>query len=130
MQAQLGAVQTAVSMHIKALDLVRSEMDSEHPNEESLYTADAYAGLAETESILATRSEPGTIEQCEHGGKACDWNEQRLKMWHRIREPGALSPHGFYCISPSTVSRHLAECKSELARFEATPEHAARRLMH
>jgi serine/threonine protein kinase len=127
MQAQLGDPSGALDTYNQSLKLVRSDVESDHPNEESLYTAaDAYAGLAEVESILARRSVQGANAQEKYWQKACSWNELSLKMWHRIREPGALSPHGFYCVPSSTVSRRLTECKSELARFKAAPDRAAR----
>jgi serine/threonine protein kinase/tetratricopeptide (TPR) repeat protein len=126
MQAQLGDLSGALATYNESLKLVRSDAESEQPNEESLYTAaDAFAGLAEVESKFARRSVQGSNAQREHWGNARNWNELSLKMWRRVREPGALSPHGFYCVSPSAVSRRLAECKSELARFEAAPDHAA-----
>jgi serine/threonine protein kinase/tetratricopeptide (TPR) repeat protein len=126
MQAQVGDLSGAIAMYNESLKLVRSDLESVHPNEESRYTAaDAYTGLAEVESILAIRAARGANARREHWRKARNWNELSLKMWHRVREPGALSPHGFYCVPPSTVSRRLAECKSELARFEAAPGRTA-----
>jgi non-specific serine/threonine protein kinase/serine/threonine-protein kinase len=118
MQAQLGDLEGALAKYEQAIAHVQGDIDSDHPSEESLYTAaDAYASLAETESILARRSRRPSSVLRTYWSKACGWDELSLKMWHRIKEPGALSPHGFYCIPVSAVSRHLAECKSELARF-------------
>jgi tetratricopeptide (TPR) repeat protein len=120
MKSRLRDIPGAMEMYYMALSRAQNEASSNHPNEELFYIkADAYAGLAEAESSLARNFVHTREKEIEHWTQARTWCERNLKVWTQIKEPGALSPHGFYCIPSSAVTRQLAECNDALRRLDA-----------
>ena len=110
----------ATTMYRKALELVRPEAAARHPNEQALYsTADSYAGLGETEVILAKDDRQTQQNQIKHWDQARSWYQQSMDTWRQVKEPGMISPGGLDCIPPATVARHLALCRAALTRLTA-----------
>ena len=110
----------ATTMYRKALELVRPEFAARHPNEQALYsTADSYAGLGETEVILAKDNRQTQQNQIKHWDQARSWYQQSMDTWRQVKEPGMISPGGLDCIPPATVARQLARCRAALTRLTA-----------
>jgi hypothetical protein len=63
-----------------------------------------YAGLGETEIILASDAKQTLQNQNTHWGQAQSWFQRSMSAWSKIKEPGMVSPDGFDCIPPSIGS--------------------------
>ena len=88
--------------------------DSASPSEEALYVmANSYAGQGDVQIKLAGKEQkPG--RRLPPLQKACALFERSAKFWNEIREPGTMSPNGFYSISPAAVAAKLKKCQSAL----------------
>ena len=119
-QEQLKDFDAAGAMFRKALALADPEASAANPNVQALYTvADSYSGLGEVEAALGTTSRLGRKSQMEHWQQAVSWYGRSLEVWGRVKEPGAVSPNGFDCVSPAVVSRRLAQSNAALSRLQA-----------
>ena len=118
MSTRLRNFVTASVMFQKALELAQPQAAASHPSEQALYsTADSYAGLGETEIVLASDTTQALQDQIAHWDQARSWFQCSMTTWGKIKEPGLVSPDGFDCIPPSIVARQLARCKEALTRL-------------
>jgi tetratricopeptide (TPR) repeat protein len=108
----------ASKMFHQALDLVLPDVNSDSPGEDALYgVADAYAGLAEIEALLAQI--PGAANQrTAHWQQALSWADMSLKRWRQIKEPGLVGPNGFDCEPLPVVTARRAKYAAMAAARE------------
>jgi serine/threonine protein kinase len=91
--------------------------DSASPSEEALYViANSYAGQGDAQMKLAEK-ERQSSRKLPLLQKACGLFDQSLKVWSAIREPGTMSPNGFYSVAPAAVVAQLKSCRSEVQGF-------------
>jgi len=87
---------------------------------EMLYlAADAYSGLGDAMVMRALEVRPSLAVQRQHWQQAQSFYQESLKMWGKIHEPGLVSPSGFDCVPPATVTRNLERCQEALKRLGA-----------
>jgi hypothetical protein len=86
--------------------------DSASPSEEAVYViANSYAGQGDAQMKLAEK-ERQSGRKLPLLQKACGLFDQSLKAWSAIREPGTMSPNGFYSVAPAAVAARLKSCRS------------------
>jgi non-specific serine/threonine protein kinase/serine/threonine-protein kinase len=105
----------------EAIDLTSIDMKSESSGEDALYAAaDAYAGLAEMEALLAQTSAI-TRGRSNHWQQAIAWSNLALERWRQIKEPGLVSPNGFDCVPLSVVTARRSRYASAVAAGQSRP---------
>ena len=108
----------SIEAYEKALTLAGGS-DAASPSEEALYViANSYAGQGDAQMKLAEK-ERQSGRKLPLLQKACGLFEQSLKAWSAIREPGTMSPNGFYSVAPTAVAAQLKSCHSAVRDFEA-----------
>ena len=86
--------------------------DPAPPGEEARYTiASAYAGLGDIEARAGNQLRTSRAARFEHQAHACQWYERSAGIWAQIREPGGLSPNGFYLSAADALRRAGERCK-------------------
>ena len=87
------------------------------PSEEAVYViANSYAGQGDAQMKLAEK-ERQSGRKLPLLQKACGLFDQSLKAWRAIREPGTMSPNGFYSVAPAAVAARLKSCRSAVQEF-------------
>jgi len=106
----------AIEAYEKALTLAERK-DSASPSEEALYVmANSYAGQGDVQMRLAEK-ERQSGRKLPLRQKACGLFDRSLKVWSAIREPGTMSPNGFYSVAPAAVAARLKSCHSAVQGF-------------
>ena len=106
----------AAEAYEKAMTLATIS-DSASPSEEALYViANSYTGQGDVQIKLAEK-ERQSGRKLPLLQKACGLFDQSLKVWSAIREPGTMSPNGFYSIAPAAVAARLKSCRSAVQDF-------------
>jgi eukaryotic-like serine/threonine-protein kinase len=112
------AYDKAIETFRKAAALSKPVAHGAHPNEESLYSvAESYGGMGYA-AATSTATTAGTANRIAILKQAEGWYEQSLNMWAKIKEPGALTPEGYTCVSPAVVKQRLASVNSALEQLE------------
>jgi serine/threonine protein kinase len=112
----LGDAGGAAKAYEEAMTLATIS-DSASPSEEALYViANSYAGQGDAQMKLAEK-ERQSGRKLPLLQKACGLFDQSLKVWGAIREPGTMSPNGFYSVAPAAVAAQLMSCRSAVQDF-------------
>jgi tetratricopeptide (TPR) repeat protein len=111
------AFDKAIEIFRKAASLSEPVANGNRPNEISQYAlAESYGGMGYASASLAA-----TIHEASHRivilKQAKSWYEQSLDSWAKIKEPGALTPDGYNCVSPTVVKQRLASVNSALGQL-------------
>jgi non-specific serine/threonine protein kinase/serine/threonine-protein kinase len=110
-QVQLGHADAAVARFRDALSRVGAEATPQSLNEDARYVlAGAFAGLGVVELVEAKRGGITPDARRLHRRQSCDWYRRSAATWAQIREPGALSPNGFYASITSAGIADSARC--------------------
>jgi eukaryotic-like serine/threonine-protein kinase len=108
--SQIGGVLTkagnqdeARKAYAHALELAENFAAAQNASQAARYVvADAYAGLGRVATAAGLWSE------------ATAWFRRSLSMWQLVRNPGVVSPNGFFFSGPDVVRRELARCERAL----------------
>jgi tetratricopeptide (TPR) repeat protein len=111
------AFDKAIEIFRKAASLSEPVANGNRPNEISQYAlAESYGGMGYAAASLAA-----TIHDVPHRivilKEAKSWYEQSLNAWANIKEPEALTPDGYNCVSPTVVKQRLASVISALGQL-------------
>ncbi len=112
---QARDLDSAAETYHQALQIVEPQTAAPNPSEEALYaTANAYSGMGEVQAALASDARQSATQRTDLEN-ARVWYERSLKVWGRVKEPGAVSPEGYEPVLRSIVSARLTECQRKLA---------------
>jgi len=122
-RAQLGLnnLDAAEASFKKAASLVTEVAKASHPNMQALYTlADAYTGLGDVESALASGPRLTRDARIVHWQQSAIWYKQSAEVWRRVPEVGRVSPDAFDCIPPTAVARRISQAEANMQKASAT----------
>jgi serine/threonine protein kinase len=111
-----------------ALKLARTIANTDDSNAQMLYViADSYGGLGNAVQLRASdRTQPPPV-QIERWQRAQSFYEESLQTWHKVPEPGIVSPDGFDCVPPAVVAQRLESCQRALKQLGASNRKAGSR---
>jgi tetratricopeptide (TPR) repeat protein len=110
-QALLGNTDAAAARFQDALMRAGAEAAPQSLNEDARYAlTGAFAGLGHVEQAAANRRGIPSDARQLHRRQSCDWYRRSAAVWAQIREPGALSPNGFYASVTSAGIADRARC--------------------
>jgi tetratricopeptide (TPR) repeat protein len=110
----------AIAAYEKSLTFAEEFASLNPPNESAVYAAaDAYAGLGSA-FVQRAREERTSSNQSEKWAEARSWFRRSLNSWQQIRNPGAMSPNGFFAGDPKEPARGLADCDAALTELKGS----------
>jgi non-specific serine/threonine protein kinase/serine/threonine-protein kinase len=114
-----GDAAQALDAFQTALKLARTAANTDNSNAQMFYTvADAYTGLGDATRLRASDQTQPRATRIELWRSAQSYYQESLQVWHKVPEPGFVSPDGFDCVPPSIVTRRLERCQRVLKKLD------------
>jgi serine/threonine protein kinase/tetratricopeptide (TPR) repeat protein len=119
--AKLGRMQEAATSYGQALAIGEPLAAAKPPNTLALYAiADAYFAMGEMSRMAAANSPAGSARYKQAWTEAREWYSKSADAWHKVPNPGAVTPSGFPCGNPKMVAQAIAQSDSALARLRSS----------